>query len=94
MTTYTYNLDHSVASTAFTNATIATPTIAHTYDAHYPRALTMVDGNGTTTYSYVAPGTNGAGHLATVDGPFTNDTIVYTSDELGRVRTKLFNCLF
>ncbi len=91
VTTYTYNIDDSLASTGFTNETIATPDIAHTYDAYYPRPTTMVDGNGTTTYSYVAPGTNGAGQLASVNGPFTNDTISYTYDALGRVLTRLLN---
>ena len=91
VTTYTYNIDDSLASTGFTNETIATPDISHTYDSYYPRALTMVDGNGTTTYSYVAAGTNGAGQLASVDGPFSNDTISYTYDELGRVLTRMLN---
>jgi YD repeat-containing protein len=54
VTTYTYNVDGSLASTGFTNETIATPDISHTYDSYYPRPATMVDGNGTTTYSYVA----------------------------------------
>jgi len=91
VTTFTYNIDDSLASTGFTNETIATPDISHTYDTYYPRALTMVDGNGTTTYSYVAAGTNGAGRLASVDGPFSNDTINYTYDELGRVLTRTLN---
>ncbi|HJP60462.1 MAG TPA: RHS repeat-associated core domain-containing protein, partial [Gemmatimonadaceae bacterium] len=91
VTTFTYNIDDSLASTGFTNETIATPDISHTYDTYYPRALTMVDGNGTTTYSYVAPGTDGAGQLASVDGPFSSDTISYTYDELGRVLTRMLN---
>ncbi len=52
VTTYTYNADNSLANTGFTNETIATPDISHTYDPYYPRPLTMVDGNGTTTYAY------------------------------------------
>ncbi len=91
VTTYTYNTDNSLASTGFTNETIATPDISHTYDAYYPRALTMVDGNGTTSYIYKAAGTDGAGQLASVDGPFTDDTITYSYDELGRVLTRLLN---
>jgi RHS repeat-associated protein len=91
VTTYTYNLDGSLASTGFTNETIATPDISHTYDPYYPRPLTMVDGNGTTTYSYVAPGTSGAGQLASVDGPFSTDTMSYTYDALGRVLTRMMN---
>jgi RHS repeat-associated protein len=91
VTTYTYNVDDSLANTGFTNVTIATPNISHTYDPYYARPLTMVDRNGTTSYTYVAPGTNGAGQLASVDGPFTNDTITYTYDELGRVATRMLN---
>jgi len=91
VTTYTYNVDNSLASTGFTNETIATPDISHTYDTYYPRPATMVDGNGTTTYNYVAAGTNGAGAVASVDGPFSNDTINYTYDELGRVATRMLN---
>ena len=51
----------------------------------------MVDGIGTTSYTYVAPGTNGAGQVATVDGPLSNDTIAYTYDELGRVIQRAIN---
>ena len=50
-----------------------------------------LDGNGTTTYSYIAAGTTGAGQLASVDGPFSNDTMVYTYDTLGRVLTRMLN---
>ena len=91
VTTYTYNLDDSLASIAFTNETIATPDISYTYDPYYPRVATMVDGNGTTSYSYTASGTNGTGQLASVDGPFSTDTISYTYDELGRVLTRMLN---
>jgi RHS repeat-associated protein len=91
VTTYAYNLDDSLASIGFTNETIATPDVSYTYDTYYPRQSTMVDGNGTTTYSYVAPGTNGAGRLASADGPFGTDTISYTYDELGRVLTRMLN---
>jgi RHS repeat-associated protein len=91
VTTYNYNLDGSLASAGFTNETIATPDISHTYDTYYPRLATMVDSNGTTTYSYVAAGTNGAGQLASVNGPFSNETIEYTYDELGRVASRMLN---
>jgi RHS repeat-associated protein len=89
--TYTYNLDGSLASTGFTNETIATADISQTYDTYYPRVATMVDGNGTTTYAYVAAGTNGAGQVATIDGPLSNDTMVYAYDEIGRVASRKLN---
>jgi len=60
--------------TPYTNATIPTPGVTCSYDPIYPRVLTMVDGIGTTTYAYKAPGVLGAGQGASVDGPLTNDT--------------------
>jgi len=89
VTTYTYNLDDSVSSAGFTNETIATADLSHTYDAYYPRPLTMVDGNGTTTYTYKAAGTLGAGQLASVDGPLTNDTIHLHLRRIGQGRHAL-----
>ena len=91
VTTYSYNLDDTLLQVAFTNATIATPTISFTYDPYYPRKLTMVDGVGTTTYAYTAVGTAGALGLASVDGPFSADTITYGYDALGRVTSRLLN---
>lgn len=91
VTTHTYNADNSLASTGFTNENVSTPDISHTYDTYYPRPLTMVDGNGTTSYTYKAANTDGAGKLASVDGPFSSDTIAYTYDELGRVIARMLN---
>ncbi|WP_395735166.1 cysteine peptidase family C39 domain-containing protein, partial [Prosthecobacter sp.] len=84
--TMTYNMDDSVASVAYTNATVATPSVSYTYDNYFPRKTSMTDGTGTTSYGYyaIAPGTLGAGTLASEDGPLTNDTITHTYDELGR----------
>jgi RHS repeat-associated protein len=84
--TRAYNLDGTLAGIAYTHEEHETPDVAFTYDADYPRIKTMVDGIGTTTYAYnpIAPGTFGAGQLASVDGPLPDDTITYTYDELGR----------
>ena len=65
--------------------------MSYTYDAIYPRVASMVDGIGTTTYSYKSPGQHGAGQVASVDGPLSNDLISYTYDELGRVTTRTIN---
>lgn len=75
----------------FTDATIATPTVSYTYDAVYPRVATMVDGTGTTSYTYHAAGSAGALQVASVDGPLTDDTITYDYDALGRVETREIN---
>jgi len=55
----------------------------------------MTDGLGTTLYAYhpIPTGasptpTLGAGMLASVDGPWANDTVAYTYDELGRVKAR------
>ena len=91
VTTHTYATDDSLLTTVYTNATIPTPGATYTYDPIYPRVLTMVDGVGTTVYAYKAPGMLGAGQVATVDGPFTDDTIAYTYDQLGRVTERTIN---
>jgi YD repeat-containing protein len=85
VTTYTYNVDGSLGAVGYTNAQIATPGVTWTYDPAYARITTMLDGTGTTAYTYHATGQFGAGQLATVDGPLANDVISYTYDELGRV---------
>jgi RHS repeat-associated protein len=91
VTTYTYALDDVLLSTAYTNAEIATPTVNYTYDTQYGRLATMTDGTGVTTYAYHPAGGFGAGQVASVDGPLTDDTITYSYDELGRVTTRAIN---
>jgi len=53
----------------------------------------MIDGLGTTPYSYHAIGNDGAGQVASIDGPRTNDTLTYTYDELGRVTKNALNAV-
>ena len=91
VTTYAYNLDGSLASVVYTNAQIATPSVNWTYDPAYPRLAAMLDGTGTTSYTYQPAGQLGAGQLATVDGPLPNDVISYAYDQLGRVVTRAIN---
>ena len=116
VTTYTYNLDDTVASTVYTNAQIATPSVSLAFlsargapppragaprlrssrrpqalDPAYNRVATMVDGTGTTAYTYHPADVVGAGQVASVDGPLPNDTITYAYDELGRVVTRAIN---
>jgi RHS repeat-associated protein len=82
-----YNLDGTLASVSYQNAQKPTPGVSFAYDAVYRRPTSMTDTLGTTNYSYhpTTPGTLGAGHLASIDGPWANDTIAYTYDELGRI---------
>src|SRR5207237_590016 len=51
----------------------------------------MVDGTGTTAYTYHPAGQLGAGQVASVDGPLSADTITYGYDELGRVLSRAIN---
>lgn len=92
-TNYQYNIDDSLAQVSYTDAGGAalsppTPTVTYTYDTAYGRIATMTDGIGSTQYAYnsiTAPPVLGAGRLASVDGPWNNDTITYSYDELGRL---------
>jgi RHS repeat-associated protein len=84
---FTYNLDDTLKSVAYANATVPTPAVSYTYDPNYNRLTSMTDGTGTTLYSYNPVTTTpalGANQLASVDGPLPNDTITYSYDELGR----------
>ncbi|HEY5564931.1 MAG TPA: hypothetical protein VIL33_05025, partial [Rhodothermia bacterium] len=76
---------------SYTNEENETPNVSFTYDSGYNRLKTMVDGTGTTTYSYHPTRASpplGAGRLSSVDGPLANDAIAYGYDELGRVASR------
>ena len=91
VTTYSYNRDDTLQQAAYTNVSIATPSVSFTYDPAYNRVATMVDGTGTTSYAYKLVGALGALQEASVDGPLTNDTITYQYDELGRPVSRAIN---
>jgi RHS repeat-associated protein len=91
---YSYLLDSRLQQVSYPTAQIATPTVSFTYDAVFPRLATMADGTGATVFGYHSIGTTpplGAGRLATVDGPYTNDTASYGYDERGRVVNRTLN---
>ena len=93
ITQYQYFIDNNLKQVSYSDAIVATPSVAYTYDTNYNRLLTMTDGIGITTYTYyqVTSGQLGAGKLAGVDGPFVNDTITYNYDALGRVSSRDIN---
>jgi RHS repeat-associated protein len=84
---FTYNLDNTVRSISYVNSSNATPAVGFTYDADYVRPISMTDGIGTTLYSYhpinVLPAL-GAGQLASMAGPYTNETSSFGYDAIGR----------
>jgi RHS repeat-associated protein len=87
-THYTYYDDNNVEEVSYTDVAVATHEVNYTYDSVYNRVLTMIDGVGTTSYSYnpitLTP-TNGAGRLVLVNGPWADSQVLYSYDELGRV---------
>ena len=89
-TVYNYYNDNNLNSVNYSNAVIATPGVAFTYDPNYNRLLTMVDGVGTNTYSYnaVTNGQLGAGMLSSVANTFTASTVTYNYDALGRITNR------
>ena len=92
--TFFYNPDDTLGSISYDNAAIPTPGVSYTYDPNYRRVTSMTDGAGTTLYSYnpiTGLALPGAGQLASVAGPLTNETITFGYDELGRLIHKAIN---
>ena len=91
-TSYGYAKDDTLVSITYTNARNPTPNVSFAYDSIYNRRISMIDGTGTTTYSYYpVNGAIGAGKLQNVAGPLANSTISYTYDQLGRVVGRSIN---
>lgn len=91
-----YNVDDTPASILYTGEVNATPDVTLSWDASFRRLTSVVDGTGTTGYTYhpiTSSASLGAGRLATVDGPLANDTVSYTYDALGRVLTKAIDSI-
>jgi RHS repeat-associated protein len=89
-----YFKDDTVQQISYPNSSPTTPTVSFTYESAYKRLATMVDGTGTTSYTYypvTIGGTLGATQLATVTGPLSNSTIAYSYDELGRLSGRSIN---
>lgn len=86
--TFTYALDDRRIGIGYSNAAATTPNVTFTYDANFPRLISMQDGSGTTVYQYRPVGSLGALQLAGEDGPFQNDAITYQYDALGRVTSR------
>jgi len=84
--THQYGVDDRLLKLDYSDS--ATPDVTFTYDSYFPRVSTRVDGVGTTTYVYnpLDGTTLGAGQVARINGPFTDDTLKHTYDELGRMK--------
>lgn len=87
--TYSYYVDDRPFKTHYSDS--STADLTYEYDTAFPRVTKMSVGSAaptTTLFGYHPYGasTNGAGQVALVDGPLTNDTLKHTYDELGRLK--------
>jgi YD repeat-containing protein len=87
--TFTYAHDDRLTGIAYTNTVNLTPNVTFIWDPYFPRLSSMLDGLGTTNYSYTPIGTLGALQLSLIDGPYNNDTIGLTYDPVGRLATRV-----
>jgi RHS repeat-associated protein len=93
MTVYSYNADDTPAFVSYTGAVNPTSNVIFGYDAAYSRIVSMIDGVGSTTYSYYPASPTpalGANQLQSVTSPIAGaaagtDTVTYTYDALNRV---------
>lgn len=72
---HTYDENHNLTGVSYSDAT---PSVVYQYDATH-RLIERQDGAGTFAFAYDAES-----RLTTVDGPWSNDTLTYTYDALGR----------
>jgi RHS repeat-associated protein len=86
--TKTYAYDAANDLTGITYTAGDTPNVTFSYGTYFPRMEGMTDGNGSSTFTYVAIGTNGALSLLKEDGPFTHDDVTYAYDVDGRENSR------
>ena len=86
--THSYFADGNLAEIDYSSA--STPDESFTYETYYNRLASMLDGTGTTGFAYQPNdgSTNGAGLVARVNGPFSDDTLKYTYDDLARLKKR------
>ena len=85
---FTYTADDQVASIAYTSASNPTTGVSFTYDTTFPYVTAMTDATGTTSYTYVDAGQNGALQPLTETPPSPRQVISYTYDDLSRTKTR------
>ena len=86
--TRSYFVDGNIAEIDYSEAN--TPDESFTYEPYYNRMATMVDGIGTTGFTYHPNDgvTDGAGMVARINGAFPDDTRKFTYDALGRLKKR------
>jgi RHS repeat-associated protein len=83
---FEYTLDDRVSKIDYSDS--ATADVTYAYDSRLPRITSRVDGRGTTAFTYKSldSSTLGAGQVALVNGPLSDDTLKHTYNELGRLK--------
>jgi len=87
--TYSYALDDRLTALSYSGT--VTPEVDYTWDAYYPRITHVDSGSTSYGYTYRTTGTNGAGQVSTINGQWSDDTITYGYDGLGRVNFRKVN---
>jgi|APLak6261658528_1056013.scaffolds.fasta_scaffold00207_1 RHS repeat-associated protein len=85
---YSYAKDNKITRIAYPNAINPTATVNFSYDTVLPQLVEMLDGTGSTQYTYYPIGQLGALKLKQEDGAYQNDTLSYQYDALGRITTR------
>ena len=96
--TYAYGDDDLPTGITYTGAINTTPNVTFSWDTVFRRLTRYTDATGITLLTYVPVGTAcnppttttncGATKLASINGAYTNDTISYTYDKLGRMAAR------
>jgi RHS repeat-associated protein len=85
---FTYAKDDAITAITYAGAVNPTPNVSFSYDAYFPRMVSMSDGTGTTQYSYVSVGAFGALQRQQESTPLVSGTISYAYDALGRLSSR------
>ncbi len=80
-----YDTDNRLDAISYSKSVNPTPKVAFKYDSYFPRLDWMIDGTGKTNYFYAPIGSLGGLKLSQIAGPFKNDTIGLTYDNVGRL---------
>ncbi|MGH7135933.1 MAG: hypothetical protein ACREHD_09350, partial [Pirellulales bacterium] len=70
-----YTEDNQLSGITYLGAVNSGPAVSFAYDPYFPRLVSMTDGTGTTSWSYVPVGVLGALALAKEAGPLPNSAI-------------------
>ena len=86
---FAYARDNRLVGVGYDNEANPTAPVGFAWDPWFPRVTDMVDGIGSTHYSYYPTGSMGAGQLAREVSP--QGSIAYVHDVLGRISGRSVN---